>query len=376
MYKPVKENTVPVVRDRVTKTFGVIGTVMAPLCAQADFARARTWIQNDPYNDELRKQSALKGIAKNEANAAQELTGDIHEALIGFFRSYKINYPASTEDHKDAEQTLEGVLESNGQVALDAIEGLTRLVGKVTYFTYETTDPRQYVRGLLEVLNGFPLEQLRSTPNKPQAGFNERTFRDRISDLLSSGKHNAPYMLELLPEVLPQAAARIRPHGQAAYKKFVNQVLTYLNSLSSSEATKPTTMKSVAASLSSIAKGLMGPKRITPQELENLIATAPDQKTALELVLGGTIVAVGYSSHVSGVNRIVSLFVTANGQSPVKHSVQYGSSRASPQVIDALLRIQQKCSSSLRPSDALYQTNSAAGRNLPYIGGGQKTRLL
>lgn len=309
--------------------------------------------------------------------------------ISSFFSEYGILLPLSINGTEGLQGNLPGELErilgSRGQEALDAIEGVTRLATKVVWYTHEdeSRDPGSYVGGLFEVLSGLPLVQLGSTPNKSQVPLNQRTSRDRISDLLSIGKGQTPgqkYMLNLLyPEMLPAAAARVKAQGQEKYVRFMTAVLDYVHSLAMGlivNSEDRIGMIEVGNELLHIEGEVnTQPEKLTQEALVRF-AGLPDPKTALEHALGGRIIAVDYSSHVSGVNRTASFFVTADGLNPVKHSVRYGSSRVPPQVVGVLLRIQQECSSSLSPSDPLYQTNSAAGRNIPYLSAGQNTRFF
>lgn len=309
--------------------------------------------------------------------------------LSSFFAGYGISLPVNVggTGTGDLQGSLEQILKIRGQEALDAIEGITRLATKVVWHTYEdeSRDPRSYVSGLLEVFSGLPLGQLGTTPNKLQVQLNQRTFRDRISDLITMGKGQMPshtYMLNLLlPELLPQAAVRVKAHGQEAYSWFLNEVLTYANQLALSltqNGNELVGMMEVAEELSSIEEEIYeqtgkqsvsgnGHVKLTQESLDRL-AGSSDPKAALEAALGAKVVAIYYSSGY-GTRRKVGFFTGKDGQPPVKNYLHLGASKLGWPVVDALIAIQQGCQRFLasQPNNPLFATNGAAGTNLQYL---------
>jgi len=315
--------------------------------------------------------------------------------LTTFFRPYDIGLPLTPGSIEHLQPDLEQISQVQGQIALNAIEGVARLATKVVWHTYENQDPKQYVSGLFSVLSGLPLEQLSSTPDKLQVGFADRTLRDRISDLLSISKEQEPthrYMLNLLTAVLPLAADQLRGQDQMPYSQFLDQTLTYLGQIYDQNMVSNTPLpdfKTVMQKLSSIEAAVVesageavaelsektaghangSVPRLTREKVAELVLST-DPKGSLEEWFGSAVLAVGYAGAQDGGNREVTLAVAANG-SFVKHSVYYGSIVERKAVVDSLLKIRDICRAEIRPGHELYQSLSpimASGRHLLILG--------
>ncbi|MBI3037144.1 hypothetical protein HYY73_05355 [Candidatus Woesearchaeota archaeon] len=355
--KPAKDNTPRVTLERVVHTFESI-SASASLYA------------------------GMHGAGGRSSKFAADWAKKTREELIGFFADYKIEYPDPAGNGASV-QGLEAVLNSHGQEALNAIEGVTRLVSKVVLNTYERADPHSYVHGVLRVLSGLPLQQLGSTPNKSQAEMDARTYRDRVSKLITFGRvTGTPLMLELFPEVLPKAAASIRACGIDAYGQALDNVLSYiaesyLSGRVPNLALVQAKISELEASITSQNQRLapsQGGSRITPvsqkptRQMIVQFLNSADPKATLEGYFGSPIVAVHFTSHRSGVNRQVGFYVDGHSsQPPEKHSVEFGSFQAPATIVNNLIAIAKACQTALKPSDPLYAVNSHAISNLPHF---------
>lgn len=398
--KAPKPNTIDNVLERRVHTFTELSGA-AQLYAGLHFQEERTAAEALPASQADKKERRLRQLAEKEAEFAKEVTADIGAALVGFFSDYCINYvlPADTADIKastgDVVAGLEAALKSHRQPGLDADEGVTRLVSKIVKYTYETADPRPYVTGVLEVLRGLPLGQLGSTPEKKLVEVNERTFRDRVSKLLTYGQRSSTtLMLDLLPEALPQMANAIRHQSQETYVGFLDEALRYIHDSymehAHSGAPVPTATEA-RAKLSKLEWNVLNPElamaakqaeatatvelqekpatalKLRPKAIEDYAASG-NLRSSLEQALGGTILAVDFTGHSSGVKRQLGFFVqNGNAQQPVRHTVSYASAAAPTSVVKALLKIQEECQKSLKPSDPLFSVNSRTGRTLYHL---------
>ncbi|MBN2454467.1 hypothetical protein JXB11_02880 [Candidatus Woesearchaeota archaeon] len=337
MDKPVKENTVDAVLERLQKTAGNI--------------------------------EAVAQLYAEENNSEPEaLSVSMLNSLKAFFGDYGIQLPSG----EDIREGLEEALKEHGQKALDAMEGVHRLANKVVYFTYETEDTKAHLDGLLASLSGLPLEQLGSTPDKPKTVFSGRTYRDKISDLLTIGKGvEENYMLKLLPKVLPEEARKAREQGAENYIRFLDELFDQINGvyelyMEGKQMLTPfghfvEDMLPITVSSDNFSGN--GHEKLTPKILEEFSHTA-DPRSALENFLRGRILAVGYSGHNTGAKRKV--IIATNDGRDGRINVSYNSSRGSRHVVEALQAINEECGSALKPSDSLYELNFS-GRNLHHL---------
>jgi hypothetical protein len=339
MDKPAKDNTISEVVNRVTKTFETIDSV-------------------NP-----------------------ESTTAIMAGFVNFFGPYNIDYPTQWKDEVAVQRSLEATLEKDKQPAIDAIERMTRLGSKTHHQSFEYTSPVPSVLGALELLEGLPITQLRSTHNKNYVDVDQRTFPDRVSKLISFAKpHEGEenLMITLLSSGLPQSA-RVARHNNR-HMEFLDTSMAYIrNELEpySKFLQGLPYFPSIVNQLERLAQPLANVKLTAPdrnllkarltQTMLEQIAESSNPRAALTELLGYTVLGVDATGHHSGVNRQIEIYVANDGRAPVKATVFYGSTAIPKKVSDALCSIADECVKGRKPTDLLYLQNMHAKSTLPNL---------
>ena len=297
----------------------------------------------------------------------QELKGSLTSFLEGYGLLIDGRMP-------ETESELAGILSGHGQQALDGIEGCARLVAKVSNYTYEGDNPLIYLLGLNQVLQGLPLAQLGSTPNKLATPTEHRTVRDRISDAISAsgyavrlGREVPNYMLEMLRETLPGIAGELKSHGQDVYMRFLDGALGYLHGIavdSMSPSKELPSLEEVAEKLTGIAKEVVPNADYSISNSRFIeYASSPNPVKAFASHFGAPVVAVGAGRERHGIRTNVELYVGDSG-SPQRVNVVFHQNGLPNAAVEGLIRLQQECAESLPSSSPLARVNGMAGHLL------------
>ena len=384
MTELIKSSTVDDVLEEMVRTAADV-QFSAEYIANEQFASRVEAILADVELNPVKRQRLLGGIKREQEAYSKLVTAELLTVIPTFFSPYDITVPQLSRVSRaprQVEKGLDVILLEHGQEALEAVKGVTKLVGKVIFYARDNgKDTRSYVGGVLKVLSGLPLGQLYANPEKNSVMLENWTVRDMISELISNGKDGEPLMLEMLADTaelegvpyeerLPAIAARVKELGPEEYARFLHQSLSPLiNRYLASADMVPgidvalTGIAALAESLKPVeeANGHAGDVYYRVSAFEQFVRTGP-KVIAAKL---GVIEAVYGNARDDGGNRTVGIYVSVNGTLQL-HRTRYETKPMSLDVVNILMQIQQAAPAAADRNHPLNAHNVRAGSVLKH----------